>query len=67
MFFESTRRPGETHVASKDPAAPVFYETHVPWFDVNDGLPKKLSQSSQLGSPTSARSPSASGPSKDRA
>jgi hypothetical protein len=49
MFFESTRWPGEMHVAraliqgelDKAPAAHVFYETHVPWLEVNDGLPKK--------------------------
>lgn len=52
MFFESTRWPGEMHVAraliqgelGKAPAAHVFYEAHVPWLEVNDGLPKKVSQ-----------------------
>lgn len=55
MFFESTRWPGETHVAralfvdplDKEPSAHVFYESHVPWLQVNDALPKKVSQSSQ--------------------
>lgn len=54
MFFESTRWPGETHVAralfidplDKEPSAHVFYESHVPWLNVNDELPKKVSQGS---------------------
>lgn len=54
MFFESTRWPGEVHVArsllpdplDKEPVAHVFYETHVPWLSVEDALPKKVSQSS---------------------
>jgi hypothetical protein len=52
MFFESTRWPGEFHVAraliegalDKEPSAHVFYETHVSWLDVQDDLPKKVSQ-----------------------
>lgn len=52
MFFESARWPGETHVAraliddplGMEPGAHVFYESHVPWLQVNDDLPKKLSQ-----------------------
>ena len=48
MFFESARWPGEMHVAralvegplDREPAAHVFYETHVPWLDVKDDLPK---------------------------
>lgn len=52
MFFRSTRWPGEMHVAraliadplDRDPSAHVFYETHVPWLQVNDELPKKVSQ-----------------------
>ncbi len=55
IFFESTRWPGETHVAralfvdplDREPSAHVFYESHVAWLDVNDALPKKISQSSQ--------------------
>lgn len=51
MFFESTRWPGEIHVAralidgplDREPAAHVFYDTHVPWLDVSDRLPKKPS------------------------
>ena len=51
MFFESTRWPGEIHVAralieaplDREPAAHVFYETHVPWLEVEDALPKKVS------------------------
>lgn len=54
MFFESTRWPGEMHVAraliegplDREPSAHVFYETHVPWLDVADALPKKSSTGS---------------------
>jgi hypothetical protein len=53
MFFQSTRWPGEMHVAralfvdplDREPSVHVFYESHVPWLDVNDTLPKKVSQS----------------------
>lgn len=52
MFFESTRWPGEMHVAraliegalDREPAAHVFYETHVAWLEVKDDLPRKVSQ-----------------------
>lgn len=52
MLFASTRWPGEIHVAraliaeplDREPAAHVFYETHVPWLEVGDALPKKSSQ-----------------------
>jgi hypothetical protein len=55
MFFESTRWPGETHVAralieaelDKAPSAHVFWESHVDWLDGADGLPRKLSQAAQ--------------------
>jgi hypothetical protein len=55
MFFCSTRWPGEMHVAralfadplDREPSAHVFYETHVPWLDVKDDLPKKVSQDPQ--------------------
>jgi hypothetical protein len=30
----------------REPSAHVFYESHVPWLQVNDALPKKVSQSS---------------------
>ena len=54
MFFESTRWPGEMHVAraliegplDREPSAHVFYEKHVPWLDVADALPKKTSTGS---------------------
>ncbi len=57
IFFESTRWPGETHVAralfedllDKEPSAHVYYESHVPWLQVKDELPKKVSQGSQSG------------------
>lgn len=66
MFFESTRWPGETHVAralfagplDKDPSAHVFYESHVPWLEVNDDLPKKSSSSGVVQTQASADSPS---------
>ncbi len=53
MFFQSTRWPGEIHIAralftdplDREPSAHVFYETHVSWLNVNDDLPKKVSQS----------------------
>jgi hypothetical protein len=51
MFFRSERWAGELHIAralfidalDRAPQAHVFYETHVPWFDVADSLPKKTS------------------------
>lgn len=55
MFFESKRWPGEVHVAraliegalDREPSAHVYFETHVPWLQINDNLPKKVSQSRQ--------------------
>jgi hypothetical protein len=52
MFFQSTRWPGEMHVAralftdplDREPMVHVFYDSHVDWLDVNDALPKKVSQ-----------------------
>jgi hypothetical protein len=46
LFFESTRWPDEIHIAlahmegaiDRVPAAHVFYDTHVDWFEVGDGL-----------------------------
>ena len=51
MFFHSTRWPGEMHIAralftdalDREPKAHVFYESHVPWLQVNDDVPKKVS------------------------
>jgi hypothetical protein len=51
MLFTAERWPGEVHIArallddalDKPPAAHVFYESHVPWLEVADGLPKKYS------------------------
>lgn len=51
LFFRSSRWPGELHVVranfdgaiDREPQAHVFWETHVPWFDVADALPKKSS------------------------
>jgi hypothetical protein len=59
MFFESTRWPGEVHVSraliegalDRPPGAHVFYEAHVPWLDVIDALPKKVSTSSPSVAP----------------
>jgi hypothetical protein len=52
MLFTSTRWPGELHIAralilealDREPAAHVFYDTHVPWLEVKDDLPKKVPQ-----------------------
>jgi hypothetical protein len=49
LFFRSSRWPGELHlvVANFDdpldraPQAHVFYDSHVPWFEIADALPKK--------------------------
>jgi hypothetical protein len=62
MFFRSTRWSGELHVAralfadplDREPAAHVFYETHVPWVAFNDDLPKKVSQSQSPASDVGA-------------
>lgn len=51
MLFRSMRWPGEIHVAralvagplDKEPSVHVFWEGHVPWLAVDDGLPKKTS------------------------
>ncbi len=53
MLFVSQRWPGEMHVAraliteelDREPSAHVYYETHVPWLEINDALPKKVSAS----------------------
>ena len=52
MFFQSTRWPGEMHVAralidgplDRDPGGHVYYDTHVPWLAFPDDLPKKPSE-----------------------
>ena len=49
MFFRSTRWPGELHVAraliadplDREPSAHVFYDSHVPWLQIGDALPRK--------------------------
>jgi hypothetical protein len=63
MLFTSKRWPGEMHVAraliteelDREPSAHVYYETHVPWLEINDALPKKASVNSgaQASSPGS--------------
>jgi hypothetical protein len=62
MFFESERWPDETHVAralfldelDREPSAHVFYESHVPWLELGDGLPKKVSQAAEKVPPATA-------------
>lgn len=71
MLFESTRWPDEMHVAraliegelDRAPSAHVFYENHVPWLDVNDALPKKVSQASQAQAAAAGNAGEASAPS----
>ena len=54
MLFESTRWPGEVHVAralvagplDREPSLHAFHETHVSWLQINDGLPRKTSTGS---------------------
>lgn len=51
LFFRSERWPGELHIAlanldgeaDRAPMAHVYWDTHVPWADVDpaDGLPRK--------------------------
>jgi hypothetical protein len=46
MLFESTRWPGETHVAlgcidgpiDRSPQAHAFYDAHVDWIPIDDSL-----------------------------
>lgn len=49
LFFRSQRWAGELHIVranfhddlDREPQAHVFYDTHVAWVTINDGLPKK--------------------------
>ncbi len=49
MFFQSSRWPGEMHVAlanmegeiDRKPSAHVFYQAHVSWYEPGDSLPRK--------------------------
>lgn len=49
MFFRSDRWPGELHIAralftgplDREPQMHGYYDTHVGWFQVADGLPTK--------------------------
>lgn len=67
MAFTSTRWPDEVHVAraliagalDREPSAHVHYDTHVPWLDVGDALPKKVPQSALPPAP--AAPPTSSG------
>jgi len=71
IFFESARWPDETHVAralfidelDREPSAHVFFESHVPWLELGDELPKKVSQAALVVSPaTAAPASSSDGP-----
>jgi GNAT superfamily N-acetyltransferase len=70
MLFESSRWPGETHVArslfsdplDKSPSVHVFYESHVPWLQVDDGLPRKVSQVQPAGTAPTEAGMAATGP-----
>ncbi len=56
MFYASKLSPGEMHIASaciegpvdREPQAHVFFDQHVPWIHINDGLPELDSESRQL-------------------
>jgi hypothetical protein len=73
MLFTSTRWPDEMHVAraliadalDREPSAHVFFNTHVPWIEVNDSLPKKAPQAEPpppaATGPAPAGAPSAAG------
>ncbi len=49
LFFRSSRWPGELHIArgnfdgelDREPAAHVFWDSHVSWFEPGDVLPRK--------------------------
>ena len=49
MFFESERWAGETHIVlaamdgpiDRSPRAHVFYDSHVDWVELGDGLPRR--------------------------
>jgi hypothetical protein len=49
MFFMSSQWPGELHIAralftepiDRGPQAHVYFDTHVPWIEVADALPRK--------------------------
>jgi hypothetical protein len=49
LFFRSSQWPGELHVAralfvdplDREPQAHVYWDTHVSWVDLADGLPRK--------------------------
>lgn len=49
LFFRSSKWAGELHIAranfsdplDREPQVHAFYDTHVDWFTVNDGLRKK--------------------------
>ena len=49
LFFRGERWPGELHIAyanfqsppDRQPQAHVYFDTHVPWLQINDELPRK--------------------------
>ena len=53
MLFRSSQWPGELHVAralftepvDREPQAHVYYDTHVRWVELADGLPRKSAPS----------------------
>jgi hypothetical protein len=48
MFFRSTQWPGELHIAralftealDREPKVHVYFDTHVPWVELGDALPR---------------------------
>ena len=56
LFYASTLSPGEVHIAlaciegpvDREPQVHVFYDQHVPWIHIGDGLPRLDTQSQQL-------------------
>jgi hypothetical protein len=56
LLFQSQASPGEMHVAlataddpiDREPASHVFFDQHVPWFEVGDDLPRVDSDNPHL-------------------
>lgn len=56
MFYTSTLSPGEIHLAraliegkiDREPDVHLFYDHHVDWFTVSDGLKRYNSDSPEL-------------------
>jgi hypothetical protein len=71
IFCESERWPDETHVARAlfideldcEPSAHVYRESHVPWLELGNELPKKVRQAALVVPPATATpTPSSDGP-----